>query len=602
MRAQAEPQLSAELDQVLERESLQALFQPIVDGMTRTAVGHEALIRGPAHSSLHLPTALFAAAHTLGRGPDLERACLAASLRDFARLGIDGRLFVNVLPGTLLGWAGFAQWLERRLVLHDLDAHDIVVELTEHGVGEDESLLARAVAPLRALGCDIALDDLGAGVSGLKTWSAVRPDYVKVDRYFVSGIEQDPVRAEILRSVVDMGRAMGCRVIAEGVENAEQCGLVLELGVDHVQGFLLGRPAAVPQLEAGALAAFGRAAAAGADCAEHLALPVSAISAAASVAEVVERFRREPSWAALPVVEGRTPVGIVRRDELLIMLSKPLHPEIYNRKPVASVMDRNPVQIDARARLEQVSRLVTGQSDAGKREDFIITRHGAYLGMGRMIDLLRQITAQQLQAARHSNPLTGLPGNLEIQSHLSQWLTRRRPFVACHLDLDHFKAFNDAYGYARGDQVLMHVAAAIVRAVRPRVDFVGHVGGDDFVFLLRSQDWSQRVLALMEELAASLVNFHSGDHREAGHLAGYDRDGAHSRFPLLSASIAVVEAGVHSTAESVGDQLRRAKTAAKAEAGNCCMVMTAEGRLVDLRALHPAAQRVPFGIAAVNQA
>ncbi|MFZ8310522.1 diguanylate cyclase domain-containing protein, partial [Staphylococcus aureus] len=95
------------------------------------------------------------------------------------------------------------------------------------------------------------------------------------------------------------------------------------------------------------------------------------------------------------------------------------------------------------------------------------TRNGRYLGMGRAIDVLRHITAQQIQAAKHSNPLTGLPGNREIETHIAQWLARRRAFVACHLDLDHFKAFNDAYGYARGDQVLLHVAQVTCRALRP---------------------------------------------------------------------------------------------------------------------------------------
>ena len=154
---------------------------------------------------------------------------------------IEGRLFLNVLPQSLLGWPDFAGWLEERLGRLELDPHNLVVELTEHGLTDDQARLIDAVAPLRKLGCDIALDDLGAGASGLKTWSLVRPDYVKVDRYFVSGIEHDPVRAEILRSVVDMARAIGCRVVAEGVENAEQCTLALELGVDHVQGYLLGR-------------------------------------------------------------------------------------------------------------------------------------------------------------------------------------------------------------------------------------------------------------------------------------------------------------------------------------------------------------------------
>ena len=196
---------------------------------------------------------MFATAHRTGRALELEQGCIGAALRDFAALQIEGRLFLNVLPQTLLGWPQFSDWLGQRLALLELDPHNLVVELTEHGLTEDQARLSDAwySASTRRLGCDVALDDLGAGASGLKTWSAVRPEYVKVDRYFVSGIEHDPVRAEILRSVVDMARAIGCRVIAEGVENAEQCALALELGVDYLQGYLLGRPRAVPDDGAG---------------------------------------------------------------------------------------------------------------------------------------------------------------------------------------------------------------------------------------------------------------------------------------------------------------------------------------------------------------
>jgi GGDEF domain-containing protein len=176
-----------------------------------------------------------------------------------------------------------------------------------------------------------------------------------------------------------------------------------------------------------------------------------------------------------------------------------------------------------------------------------------------------------------------LPGNREIQRHLSQWLARRRHFVACHLDLDHFKAFNDAYGYARGDQVLLHVAQVISQIVRPRVDFVGHVGGDDFVFLLRSQDWTLRLIAVIEELAASLVNFHSSEHREAGGLAGIDRDGTRRHFPLLSTSIAAFEVdGSHSiTPDIIAETLRQTKALAKAKPG-CTCLLAAGDRIIDL--------------------
>jgi diguanylate cyclase (GGDEF)-like protein len=577
--------MSSDVRALIDREQIHSLFQPILDGSTGEPIGFEALSRGPSGSPLHTPDALFAAAAKAGCLQDLERACTRSAIRSFAELDIQGRLFLNVLPETLLGWAHFPDWLAERLGMANVDPHCVVLELTEHGSVPKESALAGAIRPLRRMGCDIAIDDLGAGSSGLKTWSALRPEFVKVDGYFVAGIEEDPVRGEILRSVVEMGRATGSQVIAEGIEIAQQLSLVLDLGVDYVQGFLFGRPQSVPRV--GAFPHQRTLPGASADCAEHLALSIPAVPANSPIDAVVEKFRRNRSWRAVAVVEGVRPLGLVRRDELLVLMSRPLHPEIYNRKPVTAVMDTTAVQIDARARLEQVSRLVTGQQ-ARQQEDFIITRGGEYLGLGRSIDLLRHITAQQIQMAKQANPLTGLPGNREIQAHLSQLVNRRRTFIACHLDLDNFKPFNDTYGYQQGDQVLLHVATTIVRNIRTRMDFAGHIGGDDYVLILRSRDWSIRLLSILEDLSVSLVNFHSAEHRRAGHIDAHGRDGVLASFSLLSVSIAAVEvaAAPGTTLDSVAEELRRTKVAAKARAG-CSCLLSKDGQIVDLLANPP---------------
>jgi EAL domain-containing protein (putative c-di-GMP-specific phosphodiesterase class I)/GGDEF domain-containing protein len=581
------------IHKLIGERAIRTLFQPIVDGGSRL-LGHEALTRG-LMSGLESPLTLIDCASRHGLTRELETACIEAALGAFHALRIEGRLFLNLLPQTLLEWSSLADWLGGQLEAHRIDPHEVVLEITEHGLTADEHRLAAAVRPLRALGCDIAIDDLGAGSSGLKSWAEIRPDYVKVDRYFVAGIERDPVRAEILRSLVDIGRVTGCRIVAEGVENREQYGLVLELGVDYLQGYFLGRPSRIPRLEAPALAgpeAAGAPPAAG--CAEDLVLAIPGVPAESTIASVVESFRQHPEWSALAVLESREsqrPVGLVYRDQLLIFLSRPLHPEIYNRKPVTSVMSRDPLQVEARARLDQVSRIVTARAAAQQRDDFIISRNGVYLGLGRTVDLLRQITAQQIQAAMHSNPLTGLPGNREIHTQLGQWVARRRHFIACHLDLNHFKPYNDEYGYARGDQVLLHVAQVITGAVRRPVDFVGHVGGDDFVFLLRSLDWTLRLTAMLEELTVSLLNFHAPEHRAAGGFDGVDRDGGRRRFPLLGVSIGAVEVdgAQASSAERVLESLRQMKSLAKSRGGSSC-VLASSGRVEDLAARRGPAQ------------
>lgn len=575
--------MSENIKDVLACDQVHTLFQPILPVGTGEPFGLEALSRGPAGTPLYSPLELFAAAAQAGVLPDLERACIKSAIRHFAALESDRRLFLNVLPDTLLSWPSFVPWFEEQLHSHGVDPHNVIVELTEHGGISHETELARAIRPLRRLGCDVAIDDLGAGSSGLKTWSEIRPEFVKVDRYFVAGIEHDPVRAEILRSVVDMARATGSHVVAEGIENREQHALVVELGVDYVQGYLFGKPQSVPRIDTNVLSLGLAAPPSVADCAEHLALQIPPVSADAAVGSVVDTFRKHPEWRALAVVDETRPVGLVRRDELLMRLNGQPRSEPLSRMPVTEVMDEEPVLIDARTRLDQVSRLVTGQLEARHQDDFIITRASDYLGLGRTIDLLRHITTQQIQVAKQSNPLTGLPGNREIQTQLGQLINRRRTFLACHVDLDNFKPFNDTYGYQCGDQVLMHVAATLTRHLRPRVDFVGHIGGDDFVLLMRSQDWSLRLMSLVEDLAVSLVSFHSAEHRAAGFIVAQGRDGNLTEFPLLSVSVAAVEvaAGPGVTAESIADDLRRTKAAAKSRAGCSCMLSSGT-RLIDL--------------------
>jgi GGDEF domain-containing protein len=151
------------------------------------------------------------------------------------------------------------------------------------------------------------------------------------------------------------------------------------------------------------------------------------------------------------------------------------------------------------------------------------------------------------------------------------------------------------YGYARGDQVLLHVAQVISRAVRRPVDFVGHVGGDDFVFFLRSLDWTLRLTAMLEELTVSLANFHAPEHRLAGGFDGVDRDGGCRRFPLLGVSIGAVEVdGVQAIcAERVLESLHQMKSLAKSRGGSSCVLFSC-GRVEDLGGQH---QPVPVPVA-----
>jgi len=562
-----------ELALIIERRSIDTLFQPVFDARGERIQGHEALSRGPAGSALRGPLDLLAAAQVEGSSIALDLLMIDLAIERFGASGAPGLLFINVLPKTLLGCGNLSGRITKAVAQAGLRARDLVIEVTEHGLADDAKQIQASVLPLRRLGCGIAIDDLGAGSSGLKIWSELRPDYVKLDSYFTAQIERDSLVAEMMRSMLSMAHVMGSRVVAEGVETQRQLELLRVLGVDYLQGYYLRRPQSEPMREASELFSnLGpvRDSIGGATCAGDLLIERQALSPKTRVEQVVTLFHEHEDWDSLAVVADDKPMGIVRRDTLLTMLSRPLYPEIYNRKPVTVVMDSQPVVVDTRARLDQVSRMVTGADTRRINEDFLIARQGHYVGVGRTIELLRQITTQQVQVAKQSNPLTLLPGNREIDQQVGRLLALRVPFVLCHADIDHFKPYNDAYGYRQGDQVLLHLADLLRGVAMPDEDFVGHIGGDDYILVLRASDWRRRLNKLIDSFDASVANFYSDEHRELGGIDGIDRDGHARRFPIMTLSIGIASVAAEHLAEhdALMQALQQAKAQAKSIQGN----------------------------------
>jgi EAL domain-containing protein (putative c-di-GMP-specific phosphodiesterase class I)/GGDEF domain-containing protein len=558
---------------IVRERRIEIEFQPIVDVPNRAVFAHEALARGPAGSPLRAPLALFAAASSAGLLSQLELACLSAALRASAAAGLSGRLFLNISPHSLLSAIDWPRELETLCRRHAVEPASCVLELTEQSLLEDFERIRATLQALRALGFDFAIDDFGTGYSGLRTWSELRPDFVKIDRYFAQGVERDPVKLAFVRSIIDMGRAVGSRVIIEGVESLEECRELVDLDVDGVQGFLFGRPQALLRSAEETLAPLRELhAAAPPSTAGDLAVEVAPVHPAMQVSAFVRLVQERSHCAAFPVVDDAgVPVGIIWRDRFLVTYSKPLHPEVLAKKPLSAIMDATPLVVDARLRIEQTSRLVTRKSRIHGTDQFIIVREGRYAGVGHTIDLLTHITHSRIQAATHCNPLTTLPGNVPIHDNVERIIQQDRPFVVAYADLDNFKPFNDHYGYAKGDQVLLQLAQVLVSSIARRTDFVGHIGGDDFVVILRSPDWAARLARVVEEFAARVHGVYSSEDLARGGIEAFDRNGERRTFRLLSLSIAVLDSRSRRfrSAEEVSEHLQAAKRHAKAVDGNC---------------------------------
>jgi EAL domain-containing protein (putative c-di-GMP-specific phosphodiesterase class I) len=119
----------------------------------------------------------------------------------------------------------------------------VLLELSEHDPVEDYDALAAALAPFRAAGLRLAIDDVGAGFSSLRHIVVTAPDVIKIDRSIVSGLDTDRVLSTLVGSLVDFARGLGAVVVAEGVETAAEAAVLRQLGVDLGQGWHFGRPA-----------------------------------------------------------------------------------------------------------------------------------------------------------------------------------------------------------------------------------------------------------------------------------------------------------------------------------------------------------------------
>ncbi len=220
---------------------VRSVYEPIVDVNTRTVFAYEALARGPEGSELHSPAALFASASEQDLLFQLDCLCRRSALDGARDLPGGAKLFVNVRPTTIHDPSFRADALSRTLEKCKLRPSDVVFEISEQeSIGNFE--IFREVRDYYGeLGFQIALDDVGAAYASLEAVLELTPEFIKVDRAFVKGIDEDPGRQELLRALSSVADRLNARIIAEGLDKLEELETLAELGIPFGQGWLFGK-------------------------------------------------------------------------------------------------------------------------------------------------------------------------------------------------------------------------------------------------------------------------------------------------------------------------------------------------------------------------
>jgi EAL domain-containing protein (putative c-di-GMP-specific phosphodiesterase class I)/CheY-like chemotaxis protein len=242
-RSETQSRLIDEFDRIIAEEQITCVYQPIIKLDDFSVLGYEMLARGPMQSELHHPEMLFEIARDQGRVPELDRLCRLMATRGSGTLPDELLRFINTEPINLFFHSHSDMFIQE--FVHGTPERlraKTIMEMTERSVINDFGRAREVVAKLREAGFRIAIDDAGAGYSGLQTMVELEPDFIKLDISLTRHIEESIVKQKLVKTLRDFCADAGITLIAEGIETEGQLKSLVELGVTYGQGFLFAYP------------------------------------------------------------------------------------------------------------------------------------------------------------------------------------------------------------------------------------------------------------------------------------------------------------------------------------------------------------------------
>ena len=558
-RVDADAILSREqLQGILARNELGIHFQPIFSSATGGVFGYEALTRLPAHLGISTPE-LFEAARRFNLVASLDTACRENAIVNAARLGLgeaDGYLFINVCPQTLVNpqhQVGLTNILAEN---NGLSKDKIIFEITEETAVHDYDLFCRAIEYYRAQGYKIAIDDFGVGYGGLKMLAAIEPDFVKIDRMFVSNIGQATVRFNLVDSIATACHRLGIKVIAEGIESPDDLRIVFNMGIELLQGYALARPSSHLLPAETQVVLPGREVIS--SCTNEqcfigeIAQRVVPLPANSTMPQVRAAFIERPDAMSLPVVEGDRVLGMLQRKKFFEQQVQGRYgygQALSAYKNALELADDATATVESNVTLEEVAQRIQTRESSAIYNDICVTSNGKYWGTVAISALLQSITQRSIGLARGMNPLSGLPGNEAIRREIEKRIAQNMHFDVCYIDIDNFKPYNTFYGFERGDFVIDTLAResriVLNHDLTDNFNFAGHIGGDDFIILTRPRASLDMAQEIVSRFQSHQRDFHGDEDFGRGFYLSHNRKGEEEKFGLLSLSIGIVSAETH---------------------------------------------------------
>ena len=569
---------------ILEEGSISTVFQPIISLKTGIVLGYEALSRIPINPEQATIGDMFQIANQQNRLWDLEKLCRVRALQNASNQNSLCYLFLNIDASIMHDPKFRSGFTVEKLREYNIGPDRIIIELTEQNSINDMTGFVSTVEHYKNQGFKIAIDDFGSGFSGLNRVCEISPEFIKIDMQLVRDIHKDPLKRSAVSSTVDFCRNAGIRVIAEGIETEDELKTIIRLGVEFGQGYYLLHPepkfqeipielnmkireisrniSTYPQPSI-----FGKIG----DLGNSKAIAFISDSARS----IYEHFISNRELGELIILNGSKQVcGILTRQIMFEKFSGQYGYALGWRMQIEDIMKNDVLVVDENMPIEVVSELAMKRSSSAVYDSIAVTREGDYLCTVTVKELLLTSINLQIQRATDANPLTCLPGNHEIQRVIESTFRQIDPWSIIYIDVDNFKAYNDAYGFPNGDIMLKNLANSM-RNCASEYDFLGHIGGDDFFILSRSHDVVDKCWRIIHDFQKNIENLYSISDWSQKSFVSLDRNGFTQVFQIASLSIAIVTNKTYQpqSIEELSSLIAQTKKKCKMHRGDCVIMI-----------------------------
>lgn len=558
-------------------EKLDYAFQPIIYSHSGKIYAVEALLRNvneiPGLMSID---DLFDLAFNDDYLYELDLQLREKEISKFAKIKQSNlKLFYN-LDNRIIYNKNYSQGNTAKILKkYNLNKDSICFELSEKGTAIEQNALSTMLQRYKESGYKIAIDDFGIGVSGLKLLYFSEAHIIKLDRFFITNIDQDSKKKLFCSSIIEMAHIMGMQVIAEGIETAKEFYTCKDIGADFIQGYLVQKPTTnIDKIEKiykniYSLISEDKRASQKNFIDEKFIENILPLNVNTSLYDLFLHFKENTKSHFVPITdEFGNFLGIIYESDIKKISYSQYGLSLAQNRTFSSTLlkyIKPALSVEISWGIDKILEIYNLNSNNSL--GIFITSSDKYIGFINLNSLLTLSYKRNIEIATNQNPLTKLPGNNQIEKFIDKSFKKNQKDIThiIYFDFNDFKPFNDIYGFRQGDRAIL-IFSELLQKRYSKDSFIAHIGGDDFFVGLKNKD-KEDVFELtsnvQDEFRNSAKNIYSKEDKKNGFIISKDRFNEKRRFELLSVSAAIIEINSKSDISNFDNTLNIVKKASK---------------------------------------